>query len=592
MFNRSNSKKLMSLLLVVVLTLAMQVPAFADWISFQNDQTNNGVITGTAPTTSNPSVDPVSLNNTGSWTGVNAESVIKNGKAYTVYNAGSAGARLAITDLSNASAVDVLLDSKANNVSQLSAPYIKTINGEDIVFAGTSYETEVLNISSFTGWTPSGSVTIDTNGKATFNGTGNISGSLNIAKTSNTLNVQTGLNLDTASNATYKIELYDGTNTYELVPAGTAIAAGGYGTYYTYNGETIPAGSYTATISVIPTGGTVSGSTFYLGGYGWQLNIVTDLNGTPTSSIAQFTKSNGLSSLNPKDVSGEGQINTPISYDDEYIYFGIWGGTHSYYQYKYNEANPGNGTLNHFKPAVSTSQSGFDDFYNAGAYSDGINVYFGSDSAFIYKQPVNNFWSSSGTKRDLGSTQANAGQMRSTIAFDGDALYFTSKGTGATGYLWQMDPITFTATAPIQLAGNSTSTPVISANGYVYTGWYKYDPNIFQTVGGVQAVKTNNFVGDPINIYGDGSTGGDPVQASPIVYSDTTPEEEIDYIYFTTNSGNGAGYGYMYDIEGEDIGEIWSEEGTSGNNYAPQGFAADNGYLVYGDNGSYLYIIK
>jgi hypothetical protein len=89
-------------------------------------------------------------------------------------------------------------------------------------------------------------------------------------------------------------------------------------------------------------------------------------------------------------------------------------------------------------------------------------------------------------------------------------------------------------------------------------------------------------------IYPVGGGNGDPVQASPIVWSDT--DDEIDYIYFTTNSANGKGYAYSYTVGGS-AAALWNAGGTSNNPYAVQGFASDGGYLIYGDDGNYLYIM-
>jgi outer membrane protein assembly factor BamB len=62
-----------------------------------------------------------------------------------------------------------------------------------------------------------------------------------------------------------------------------------------------------------------------------------------------------------------------------------------------------------------------------------------------------------------------------------------------------------------------------------------------------------------------------------------------DYIYFTTNSSSGAGYCYSFDfVTGT---QMWSAAATSGNKYALQGFSAANQFLIYGDDGDYLYIV-
>ncbi|HQC35798.1 MAG TPA: hypothetical protein PL035_01785, partial [Bacillota bacterium] len=131
----------------------------------------------------------------------------------------------------------------------------------------------------------------------------------------------------------------------------------------------------------------------------------------------------------------------------------------------------------------------------------------------------------------------------------------------------------------------STSTPVISDSGYVYFGVHTAGWPSHGGIIGTQASTFNSL----FSVYGSaypGTPTGEPVQASPIVYT----YDGTDYIYFTTNSGSGKGYCYKYD--GFDAGLAWQAGGASGNRYSMQGFASDNGWLVYGDDGGMLYIIK
>ena len=129
---------------------------------------------------------------------------------------------------------------------------------------------------------------------------------------------------------------------------------------------------------------------------------------------------------------------------------------------------------------------------------------------------------------------------------------------------------------------SSTTTPTLSDNGVLYAGVNGYD-SLFNGVGAVYAF-------DPATLTRlDTIYTGDQVQASSIVYSDTV--EQIDYVYFTTNSAQGAGFCYSYDAFGT-IAQEWTAGGTSGNRYALQGFSSDGGYLVYGDDGNNLYFMK
>ena len=74
---------------------------------------------------------------------------------------------------------------------------------------------------------------------------------------------------------------------------------------------------------------------------------------------------------------------------------------------------------------------------------------------------------------------------------------------------------------------------------------------------------------------GGAYTAGGPVQSSLLIYE--TDENEV-YAYYTVNSAVGKGYCKHFDQtpSGEEIGEA---------GYTLQGFAAANGYLVYGNDG-------
>jgi hypothetical protein len=166
--------------------------------------------------------------------------------------------------------------------------------------------------------------------------------------------------------------------------------------------------------------------------------------------------------------------------------------------------------------------------------------------------------------------------------------------------LWRIATSSLTTSGtlsnPILLQGASTSTPVISNNEYVYLSWYKSD-SAFSNYGGIVAVPVNNFSQNAlVNVYGAGGTG-EPVQSSPIVYSvGGLPANRTDYIYFTTNSLNGAGYAYSFATYTGSATPLWSAGGTlspaPNQHYALQGFASDNGYLIYGDDSAGLYIMR
>ena len=138
------SKKLLAIALAVVLTLSLATTAFAAWPSFQNTNTNNGVIdpvaNGIPNTTTYPLNNPsdptqgttgptpitVALENAGGWIGVDAVSVINEGVVYTLHNSGS-GANVAATNLVDGTSVwtdeAIVNPNVQSGDAQLSTPY-------------------------------------------------------------------------------------------------------------------------------------------------------------------------------------------------------------------------------------------------------------------------------------------------------------------------------------------------------------------------------------------------------------------------------------------------------------------------------------
>lgn len=576
---KTKSKRLLTLVLVVVLVFALSVSAFATWSSFQGNQKNNGRITSGQPATgTSPTVTSVQLpiNDPTGWdvyTGVDAASVIQSDYAFTLYNGGvtdddDGGARMQATNVTNGSTLwNIQLDANASNDMQLSTPYYDSSN--NVIYATVTYTTPFQTYTSVAGWTASGGASISS-GTATFTG-GNQSVYTSLTLTSAVSTVQVSSNLaltGTNTSTGYTVTLSNGNTTYTLVNNETATSAWA-GTYYTYNGAQIPAGTYTLTYTInsITSGATATLSTLTMSRYDWRLYSVS-------FALTQNPVKSGVL------ASGEGQINTHINSVSNYLFFGGWGGDHSYYQY-----GPINGTasLKKFTPATQ------EDFYYAGAspISENNNnkVVFGSESGKVYVRPVgNNFDSATGSTINLAAYQPACGKIRSSICVVGSTWYLTSQGTGSISYLWRItDGATNNPTVTsLALTGNTTSTPVVSANGYVYVGIYSYF-TLATGTGYVLAVPSNFSSNTSlITVY-----SGDPVQSSPIVYSDT--DNEIDYVYFTTNASTGIGY--CYSFNGSAGAQVWTAGGTSSNRYAVQGFSSENGYLVYGDDGGKLYII-
>lgn len=278
------------------------------------------------------------------------------------------------------------------------------------------------------------------------------------------------------------------------------------------------------------------------------------------------------------NAHGYGQASTPLTFqknlanENGKLYFGIYDGDRAYYQYD-TEHN----TAKVFTPA------GNDQFYNAGAVVHAGKVYFGSESGNVYIQRVDYF-------NETGNVvQVADGAIRSSIALeistDSAAYgYFTS----LNGKLWKValsgntvSPIAGLSLGTEAAAAHSTATPTISC-GNVYVTTYGSNPTTWATIGTVKRVPKNftstTTLTDDNTIY-----DGDGVQCSPVVYN----EEEVDYIYFTTNVIGGTGYCYYFFEDTAD--KTWE---AAGGNYSLQGFAVGSNFMVFGNDGNKIIIIK
>ena len=273
-----------------------------------------------------------------------------------------------------------------------------------------------------------------------------------------------------------------------------------------------------------------------------------------------------------------GQINTPLTIYDGYLYFGTWvgngtieGSTDPGRYYQVNLSNHKD------IQSVSSIERGF---YWAGAVSDGTNVYFGGDDGYLYYRPLG---ADFGTTDDADIMDSSlelpdgAGNVRSTIMMDGSYLYFTTQGD----YLWcctiGSDGVP-SISWNVSLGGTSTSTPTKVGNR-IYVGYYSGF-----SAGGVKCVSTT--AGHAVTAVASGF----PVQSSIVVKGTGTG---TDYLYFNTNSGTTTleeyGCGYCYSYSGGTSGtRVWK---TANDTYALGGMAIENGYAVFGNDYNHLYVV-
>lgn len=271
------------------------------------------------------------------------------------------------------------------------------------------------------------------------------------------------------------------------------------------------------------------------------------------------------------------QVNTPIVRAGNYLYFGTWSGREGvYYQYNLEAAGNRSGLTSYTPP------EGNGGFYWAGAIVKNDYVYFGGDGGYLYVRPSGDLFGNEGNEDfdnngriiELGS---EAGNVRSTISLYNDNLYFTSQG----GYLW-----CFTANGldtsdmenwKTELAGVSTSTPTIT-NDFIYTGYYEGF-----TTGGIQRTPLDGGEAETIATPG-------PVQSSIICSANA---DLGNYLYFTTNSENGAGYCYLDHGYGnaEFMWTTLRDDEQEKSTYTLQGMAYSSGILTFGNDFNYFYVV-
>lgn len=602
--------------LAILLALAMllSVTAFAatttsTWYGYGGDTTTHNAAVTSAPTRTSPTVTRIDLMNSGSgWDGVDNVPVMRTidgvTYAYVFYDGHAAGGRLAKINCNNGVLVwdkqvtgasgfqlssPLLVPGSSDGTGDtiyLAASYAETYSdasftGSDAIAAGDTGLTKTFNISNIT--TSSnrvaagiylGETTVANRGTIGVTGTAQITcGSANV-----TLNLITS-----GTNSGTNVVMYE-----QPVYTGTEITSYKYYYYVNYNinvGSGNVGTAQTLTLTIKLTGG--NGTLQYVDTYA-QVAALQKVTGIETNDAGAA----GVE--HPSIVSGiTGQINTPITTDGTYLYFGTWSGNSAqpYYQVKISDSS------------YKTFTPGANGFYWAGAAVVGDYVYFGSDGGKLYWRSVSDF-DATGDSMTLPSVNSNAaGNVRSSIMVEGTKIYFTSQypsgssfgnfycfnaGNGEPTFAWGANiQATYNKTT---YSGNCTSTPVIADSGNIYVGFYSGF-----TAGGLMKItaptSTDSTVGTASLITVSGEAFTQPVQCTPVVCTvvDEETEANVDYFYFNTNSNGGAGYCFSVPSDGTDATQVWA---TTGDTYALGGMAITNGYAVFGNDYNHLYVVK
>lgn len=290
-------------------------------------------------------------------------------------------------------------------------------------------------------------------------------------------------------------------------------------------------------------------------------------NTSTTTGIHALWANNGSVKWTTPNIADE-QTNTPVVYDNGYVYFGTVNMTGvsdsdkgTYYCYN---ANNGNQVWSR----DTTTGGGY---YGAGAAVIGDYLVYGDDASYLVS--VNKNTGTLVQSLDVSSTYGvTVGEIRSSITYNATTgrIYFTSKGGYCYALGFNANNGTFNTGDKwcTSLGAQSTSTPAVY-NGKVYVGQSPYNNY------GLRILNETNG-----NILGGYQTYA-AVQSSPVLSVNQATGN--CYVYFTTN--NEEGYVYCVNSTGN---LVWTHEPT-GSTYTLQGVAISDGYLYFGNDNSYMY---
>lgn len=573
----SSIKKILVVAFSFAIAFTMATSAYATptgWVSFQNTNANDGVITDepfieqqSGPDnilSTGPHLRTINLSSSGSgWSGVDNVSVMKGGYSYVLYNGRDNGGRIAKINLTNGQEV-WNKQACVDNTFQLSSPAMR---GNELYFL-TQGMAALWTMPAFNGiLAPNG----NNNKHQLLHFGPNTSHRLHVeAKAGDGSSIKLKVTVRREGGQEVNLNL-DNNSSIEADPNYQGLQIGTDTTILNKNFSTVFAegGRYFIFLKFHNSGASP---------VNLEIGVREGL-----SNTMQLKRINNVMNADPSvdpiiSFSAGGQCNTPITISGNYAYFGRWtseGGAGSYYQVKLTSAQ------NRLKE-INTDRG----YYWAGATAHDGKVYFGCDDGYLRWASESDFDNINGCI----TTAQTHGAIRSSIVKyvkNGIAeLYYTSKD----GYLWKYMPSTNTLSSMRILSSGTTSctsTPVISEKGVLYVGYGGFSG----TSKGVRCIKLSDFGNE--SKWKDVAFGTNfMVQSSPIVYSKNSTN--YDYVFFTTNVGSGTGYCYRVAISENDLTStcMWKVDTTLGSTYTLQGMSSDRGYLVYGNDDNKYYIIK
>ena len=238
----------------------------------------------------------------------------------------------------------------------------------------------------------------------------------------------------------------------------------------------------------------------------------------------------------------EGQLISPITYHNGYIYTGTWQQeekTGTYFCLSTTDEDPTDTGETKYTSWRISKQGGF---YWVGAYATDNYVIFGSDNgkggSTEYGSTLYSVNAKTGTPID---TETNLiGDLRSAVVKSGSYVYFTSKA----GYLYRAavssDGQLGTPEA-LKLDGMITGTPVVCGDTVFVTCSGQTQ---FQSPGKIYAIKTD---AETMSVYDRAATTG-YIQSSLLVSDAYKAGEGKLYIYGSCNEENGTINFFKYDV--------------------------------------------
>ena len=238
----------------------------------------------------------------------------------------------------------------------------------------------------------------------------------------------------------------------------------------------------------------------------------------------------------------EGQLISPITYHNGYIYTGTWQQeekTGTYFCLSTTDEDPGSTTETKY---ISWRVSKTGGFYWVGAYATDNYVIFGSDNGKGGSTEYGStLYSVNATTGAVIDTETNLiGDLRSAVVKSGSYVYFTSKA----GYLYRAavssDGQLGTPEA-LKLDGMITGTPVVCGDTVFVTCSGQTQ---FQSPGKIYAIKAD---AETMSVYDRAATTG-YIQSSLLVSDAYKAGEGKLYIYGSCNEENGTINFFKYDV--------------------------------------------